>query len=129
MRKFLSVLLIAGMLLLTSVPAFSAPPTYARYGLQTSDAIETSTSLVLAAGTWVYGWKILADAANANAALSNSATYDAATTSNIIDELGEATAWDEKTNMFPQPIFCDLGVSISMPTTVGVVFVYYGPQP
>lgn len=101
----------------------------ARYGLTPSDAIEVSTSLVAPAGSWVYGWTIFADAGNAYAGLYDCATfYDGANTT-VVDEIGEATQWDKEENWFTKPIYFTNGVSVVMPSAVGVVVVWTGPEP
>ena len=125
-NKLLKALLAVAFLLMLSAPPAQAQ---ARYGLSVSDAVTANDDLTLPAGTWVYGWKIFAEAATAYANLIDAATSAEGIASNIVDEIGEATALDSTTNWFEAPIFFTNGVSVQVPSGVGTVFIYYGPQP
>lgn len=121
--SFIAILLIVG-LVATSMIAYAAS---GRYGIKISDPVETSTALVLPAGTWVYGIKIYADASNSMMALYDTATVAAALVGNAVDEIGEATQHDSKTVWYPKPKYFATGVTVNMVTGVG--FIYYGPAP
>ncbi len=125
-RQFFVVMAVLALLVMVSSPAFAQ----ARYGVRISAGIEAPTDLVLPAGTWVYGWKIFADASNSTAGIFDDATVvaqGATTSASLKGDIGEATQYDSKTEWFPVPIFFDNGVSIKM--TTGIVWVYYGPHP
>ena len=128
-KRLLPVIVLVAMLMLCVTPAQAAVPTYARYGLTASNAIEVSTDLVVPAGSWVYGWKIFADSASSVAALHDSATFQAASASNIVDEIGEATQYDDTTTWFERPIYLVNGGSVVMVGSLGTVNIWTGPQP
>ena len=128
LKRILPVLLIVlCMLLVSSAPAQAAQPTYARYGLQKSAAVQTSTALLLPAGTWVYGLEIFAEASSSVRGIYDAATLGTATDDTVVSEIGEATQYDSKTVLFSRPIYFTNGVTVVMSTGVG--FVLHGPQP
>jgi len=120
-NKTLSLLLV---MFLLATPVFAAGE---RYGTQFSDAVETTTALVLPANTWVYGTKLFADEASSFMGVYNSATLSNCTGSTVKDEIGEATQYDTAYNVFPKPILFTSGVSVVMDTGVG--WIMYGGAP
>lgn len=123
LKKFLPILLLVAMLLLAG-PAYAQ----ARYGTQMSAAVETSTALLLPAGTWIYGMTIYADsAANAFMGVYDSATLGGCTNDTVKGETGEPTQYESTYTPLPGPVFCKNGVSVVI--TVGVGWVHYGPEP
>jgi len=120
MRKYM-FLLVALVLAVSTQAAWATPR------LQASSAVESDTSLVLAAGTWVYGVSIYADSASSNGSVYDSATYQAGSSSNVKCEIGEATQYDTCTIWFPTPMKFSNGVSVQIDT--GVITVYHGPEP
>lgn len=121
MRKFLSVLLIAGLLLL-------AAPAYAqsRYGLFTA-ACEEQTALLLPAKTWVYGISIFGDEALSFMGIYDTDSLVTATAATLQNEAGVAAQFDTHTKMYAQPVYFVDGVTVVI--SLGVAFVYYGPAP
>lgn len=131
MKKFLLILLMAGLLLLAASPADAV----SRYGTFTTQPIETTGILIGQDGNtmdyevWVYGVTIFADAASSFIGLYD---VDTANELNSITEfprweMGEPTQFQTTTDWFDQPKrFTDgIGAIIS----VGVGFVHYGPAP
>jgi hypothetical protein len=129
MRKFFGIGLLAVMLIIAfyAVAPMESVEAQARYGLQRSSAVETSTALVLPAKTWVYGMTIFADAANSFMGIYNAATLGACTATTVKDEIGEATQYDTAEKWYAKPEYFADGVSVVMSTGVG--FIYYGPEP
>lgn len=123
LKSILAILVIALLLFVT--PAFAQ----ARYSLKVSVPIETSTALVLPAGTWVYGVKVYADANSSWAALYDVATIAGADADETTrkEELGEATQYDSVEIMYETPIYYTNGVTVKM--TTGICFIYYGAEP
>ena len=121
LKSFVSLVLILAL-------AFCATPVFAqaRYGVQSSGAIESHSNLELPAGTWVYGIKLYADASSSWMAVYNSATTEGQE-AYIIDEIGEATQYDSQVVWYPKPIYCANGVSVRI--LIGTGYVYYGPAP
>lgn len=122
LKRILSILLVIA-LLVAVMPAFAQ----SRYGIRTSDAVQTSTALVLPAKTWVYGIKIFADAGNSFAGIYDVATLGAANYTNVVDEIGEATQYDSAEIKYAKPKYFANGVTVVM--TTGVFFIDYGPEP
>lgn len=123
LKKFLPVLLIAAMLVLSAAPAYAQ----ARYGGFKSAAVQTSTALVLPAKTWVYGLEIFADAASSFMGIYNCATLATASDALVVDEIGEATQYDTQSRRYASPIYFATGVTVVI--TTGIGWVYYGPEP
>ena len=121
--KRIVLVLLAIALMVGSTPVFAQ----SRYSLKTSDAVETSTALVLAAGTWVYGIKIFADASSSFAGVYDCATLGDASASTLVDEIGEATQYDSAEIKYSKPKYFADGVTVVM--TTGVLQIEYGPQP
>ena len=121
--KIILAILLVMLLSMATVSAFAQ----ARYGIRTSAPVETSTSLVLPAETWVYGIKIYADAGNSFMGVYDVATFGAATNANVEDEIGEATQYDTAESWYPEPKYFANGVSVVMSTGVG--FIHYGAEP
>ncbi len=132
MRKFLSVLLAIGLLLL-----MAASPAYAesRYGLFTTQPQESTGILTGQDGNtmdyevWVYELGIFADEASSFCGL-----YDVDTLDELIDgtnfardEIGEPTQYEFSWNVYSQPIRFTDGLGLIIFTGVG--FVKYGPAP
>ena len=125
-KKVLSMIVLALIIAVSSVlPAFAQ----ARYGVQTTGAYEISENLILPAGTWVYGVRLYADESSSVAVVYNAATFaeGEADITLKIDELGEATQYNSQFITYPKPIYCENGVSVGI--TLGIMFVYYGPEP
>lgn len=118
-------------LLLASVLMFSSPAlAVSSNRIKSTKGIETSQTAAttgLAAGTWVYGFKVYADASSSWAALYDATTYVAKAADEIVDEIGEATQYDSVEAWYPEPIYFENGVSVQI--TTGVVYIFYGPPP
>ncbi len=127
LKRILPVLLVIAILALSAVSVEAAPPTYGRYGSQKSTAVQTSTALLLPAGTWVYGLEIFADSASSVMGIYDSATLEGAIDATVVDEIGEATQFDTVTKFYPRPILFENGVTVVIGT--GISWVYFGPQP
>ena len=119
-KKLLSVLLVAG-LLLASAPCYAQ----ARYSLSRATC-ETSTASLITGPVWVHGLSIFADAANSFAGVYDVATLYDTSTSNLRDEIGEATQYDRCEIMYDDPVYYSTAVTVVM--TTGVLTVYYGPR-
>lgn len=131
MKKFLSVLLIAGLMLSAAAPAFAQ----SRYGLFTTQPIESTGIATGQDGNtmdyevWIYGLSIYADAASSfmgiydcdtMAELNSGTTY-------ARDEIGEPTQYEYTDKMYDEPRRFTDGVGVIIFTGVG--FVHYGPAP
>lgn len=123
MKKLLLVLLMAVVLLWAATPAYAQ----ARFGLQPSDAVETSTSLVLGPGTWMYKAVLFADAASSFAGIADAAAFQDLSSTTVVDEIGEATQFDDTVHTYDPPIYLTNGASVVM--SVGTLILFSGPHP
>lgn len=127
-RKILSIMLIVSFAIVLTGNSASAQQ---RRTIRSTGAIESNQDAILPAGTWVYGLKIYADEANSVMSLYDAATAPIYSAADELDqrreEIGEATQYDSKIEMFDNPRYFEDGVSVMMSTGIG--FIYYGPSP
>ena len=127
MKKFLSVLLIVGFLLLTAVPAYAQNFPQSRYGLTTTPVVNDTAS-ALGAGTWVWGIAIYASGgAGATLGLFDCATLAEVSDTNVKCEVGEAVQYATTTTWFIQPL--RFAIAVTAVQYQGIGFIYSGPQP
>ena len=83
----------------------------------------TSSAGTFATGGQILGLKIIATSANGVCGLFDAATIGAASASNMIDELREATANETSVQLWPNPfvLVTDLSIGVSNATCI----VYY----
>jgi len=122
-KKVFLILLVAAFVLAGGSPVFAQ----ARYGLTPSNVIETDTALAVAADSWVYELHLYADASNSSASLHDVATVAACSMANAVDDIGEATQYDDTVHILEKPVFLDNGGTVKM--TTGQLIIFTGPAP
>lgn len=75
------------------------------------------------AGSVIYGFKVIANAATSSCVLYDAATVPGSGTTGIIDELAEATLGDTAAHFWPTPV--KLTTDLSLVVQNGTCIVYY----
>lgn len=123
MKRFLILVLTLALLGLYSAPLLAAAGPTVGHPMN-SVFLTTETHNVVAKGKEIYGYTVYAAAAGSFAFYDLVAITSSATTADIIDEGGEATASDSTTVWYPKPLVTDNGLSVALTGTLYITIYY-----
>lgn len=123
MRRFLIVVLAIALIGFYSAPLLATSGPTVGHPMN-SVFLTTETQNVIPAGKEIYGYTVFSAGGSGSFAFYDlKAITSSATTADIIDEGGEASANDSTTVWYPKPLVTDNGLSVAL--VACYITIYY----